>query len=300
MNPQQQQGLQNFLAQMSPEQQQQMNAAMAQMTPEMWTQLGAIGGAQGGAPQTQMMPPPMTMQTPGDDFAQLLQSSNGTLISSSFNNQFRDFLAGLYESFPERKALKLALDMLDMVIKDEPLKPCKGWETAMERLCKTTGVEAPYFSTRTPERVELLFKHWPSLSTTFKMVPIADMWNDPDFDDADRQGVWEHLYQLELLATALGQFNPQQINAMEKLAKNFVTTKMQGQQQPISMQQLAVDVIKHIQGDEELKRALGGDDASFSAEGLTEMLNSPMGSMIMGMMGNGGIDPAALMGALNQ
>jgi hypothetical protein len=184
----------------------------------------------------------------------------GAMVASSFNNMLREFLVTLKETFEEKIELTMAIQALDMTFKDDPTEALTGWTSAMAKL-KKLGWQQPFFADRTPEKVEAFLKAAPTLPYIGRL-PLVDMWNDPELDEDDRAGIWDHLHQLEMVALAINAFNGKALGAIENLASRYME-RLQAMGTSVgnmSVRDLGMDVIGEVLNDEELKKALKDPD----------------------------------------
>lgn len=303
--------IQSALAGMPP-QMQQMYAQMAQMQSQMqgqmpqMPQIQQMQGQMAQMPQMQGLMPQMPqaanpfqgpMPPELQQMMASLQSGNlpkGSMVALSFNNMMVDFLQNLKQVFPELTELDLAIKGMEVAVKIDPMEPINGWKKAMEKLgeaeIEVNGekkkFEQPYFAERTPERVKAFLEMAPKLPF-IEMIPIVDMYNDVDIDEEDRQDVWDHLHQLELIALAINAFDANTLGAIERVAGRCMNkiVSMGPDAQNIDVKSLGMDVVREMMSDSDLKEAMekadekqgSGGGGGFGEEALMSMLQGPLG-----------------------
>lgn len=228
----------------------------------------------------------------------------GSMVALSFNNMMIEFLKSLHTTFPERSELELALKGMDIAVKIDPMEPLRGWQRAMAKFgeCSITvngkkeKLKPPYFAERTEERQAVFLEQAPHLPF-IEMIPIVEMWSDPDIDEQDRQDAWDHLHQLELIALTINAFDTNTLGAIERVAGRCMhkIAAMGSDAQNLDLKTLGMDVVREMMSDNELKEAMekaekkdnssesgsggggSGGLGGFSEQTLLAMLQGPLG-----------------------
>ena len=211
---------------------------------------------------------------------QMLTSPQGTIVGNTFNGLLASFLNDLRETFPERMELQLASNALTLAAEKEPMKPLKAWISSVEKL-KAAGFEQPFFTECTEEKINGFLANVHVMHPLIAMLPLEEMWNDPQIIDEDRAAIWEHLHQLELSSMAISAFEPNALNAIEDLAKRYMN-KLQGvNPADIDIKALGMDVIQQVMKDETIKAAISTPSAE-------ERFSSVMGDNLDKLFGGAG------------
>lgn len=290
----------------SPEAMQQMYAQMAQIQQQGQFPLQGMPGMPAYYPQqlqaAQQQPfiPPM--------------APKGAMVASSFNNMLREFLTTLQEVFEENIQLKLAIQALELSFKDDPTEALAGWTSAMSKL-KQLGFQQPFFAERDAEKVAEFLKAAPTLPYIGRL-PLVAMWTDPELDEEDRSGIWDHLHQLEMVGLAINAFNGKALGAIESLASRYMERlqAMGSSVGQMSVRDLGMDVIREVITDEELKKALKDPDnekqfeSSFGSDPkatIRRMLAGKVGNaeadnLMEQIGGNGELNPEKLANVMQQ